>query len=302
MNRNNLLQFIINKTYRVNVLASHGLFNWMSDEKYIKMKYRLMIGKNLNLDSPKTFNEKLQWLKLHDRKDLYKIMVDKYEAKQYVGALIGNEHIVPTIGIYDSFDDIDFSLLPNQFVIKSTHDSGGLVICKDKDRLNTKEAKKKINRSLRRNFYYSGREWPYKELKHRIIVEDYLVDNESKELRDYKFFCFNGRVEYYKIDFNRFSKHQANYYDKQGRIQYFGEEICPPDFKKNLPIPYNLKEMIAFAEQLSRGISFVRIDFYEVNKRVYFGEITFYPAAGFGKFIPEEWDEKLGKLISLHVE
>ena len=180
---------------RFRYLSRLGLFNFMDDKQFLKKKYHLVFHKELNLDDPKSFNEKLQWLKLHDRRDIYTTMVDKYEAKRYVSDLIGEKYIIPTIGVYNRFEDIDFNVLPNQFVIKCTHDSGGVIICKDKSKLNLINAKRIINKCLKRNYYYVHREWPYKNVKPRIIIEKYMEDDNSKTMRDYKFFCFNGRPE-----------------------------------------------------------------------------------------------------------
>lgn len=271
----------------------------LKDSTFLQYRYYYTFNKKLDLNNPKTFNEKLQWLKIYDRKKEYSLMVDKYEAKKYVSEIIGEEYIIPTIGVYNSWKDIDFEKLPSQFVIKCTHDSGGLIIVKDKDKLNIEEARKKINKSLNTNYYYSGREWPYKNVKPRIIIEKYMEDKQTKELRDYKFFCFNGRVECFKIDFDRQIEHHANYYDKEGNILKFGEESFPPCFEKKLSMPINLNKMISLAEKLSKGFPFLRVDFYEMNGKVYFGELTFYPASGFGKFTDEEWDRKLGDFIDL---
>ncbi|MBR3319635.1 glycosyl transferase [Candidatus Saccharibacteria bacterium] len=269
------------------------------DKIYLKLLYKKRLGKKLNLKEVKTFNEKLQWLKLYDRRPIYSTMVDKYEVKKYVADAIGDKYIIPTIGVYEKFEDIDFDSLPNQFVIKCTHDSGGLVICKNKNKLDTEEVKEKINKSLAVNYYYHAREWPYKNVKPRILIEQYMLDKKTDELRDYKFFCFDGKVKFFKIDFNRFRKHQANYYSTDGKLLKFGEEVCPPDYNKKLEMPKQLKEMITIAEKLSRNIPFVRVDLYEINGKVYFGELTFFPASGFGRFVPEEWDEKIGRLIRI---
>lgn len=269
----------------------------LPDDIYLKMLYKHRIGKKLNLNNPQTFNEKLQWLKLHDHNPEYTTMVDKYEVKKYVSEKIGEQYIIPLLGVWKHFDDIDFDLLPNQFVLKCTHDSGGIVIIKDKCNFNREMSKKKIENSLKSNFYLRGREWPYKNVQPQIIAEQYIEDYETNELRDYKFFCFNGKVEFFKIDFNRFINHQANYYDINGEILPFGEQVCPPNLKKKLSMPYNLKQMIALAEELSREIPFIRVDFYEVQKKIFFGELTLYPASGFGKFIPDNFDMELGRKI-----
>lgn len=281
-------------------LDSKGFIR-MNDTNKIRLEYKSVFGYYPDLNSPKTFNEKLQWLKLNNRKKIYTTMVDKYEAKEYVANIIGEEYIIPTLGIYNSFNEINFDELPNQFVIKCTHDSGGIIICNDKSRLDIALARKKIDFFLKRKYYYIHREWPYKNVKPRIIIEKYMVDDKTKELRDYKFFCFNGKVKYFKIDFNRNTKHQANYYDENGNLQYFGEEVCPPDFDKEIDLPNNLYKMIELAERISDGHPFLRVDFYEVKNKIFFGEITFYPAAGFGKFVPEYIDDKMGDLIDLNM-
>ena len=270
-----------------------------SDKAYLKAMYYYTFGKRLDLKDPKTFNEKLQWLKLNDRNPLYTTMVDKYAAKEYVKNIIGSEYIIETLGKWDSFDQINFEQLPNQFVLKCTHDSGGLVICRDKSRFDIQEARKKINDSLKRNFFYVGREWPYKNVKPRIIAERYMED-QNGDLKDYKFFCFDGKVKFFKIDFEREKSHQANYYDCEGHLLPFGEEICPPNPHKIIEIPSNLKRMIELAEELSSGVDFLRVDFYSISDDdIKFGELTFYPASGFGRFVPEEKDLEIGNMLKL---
>ena len=274
----------------------------LNDKLYLKIMYKSIFNEKLNLKNPKTFNEKLQWLKLYDKKDNYTRMVDKYEVKKYVADIIGSEYIIPTIGIYDSWKDIDFKSLPNEFVIKCTHYGGskGVYIVKDKNVENFDKIKEEINEVLKDNLYYYGREWPYKSVKPRIIIEKYMIDKKIGELRDYKFFVFNGNVKFYKIDFNRFKNHKANYFDKKGNLLKFGEEVCPPDYDQKLELPKNIDLMINLAEKLANQIPFVRVDFYEIEDKVFFGELTFYPASGFGKFIPYEWDSKIGKLLDIN--
>lgn len=296
---NKVIHYLTNKKYRFDINASRFGYKRMSDEEFLKIKYRNAFGCDLNLLSPSTFNEKLQWLKLNDRNPIYTKLVDKCEVKEYVGNIIGKEHVIPTIGVWDRFDDIDFDKLPDQFVLKCTHDSGGIVICRNKNEFDIDAAKKKINKCLKKNYYWQGREWPYKDIPRKIIAEKYMVDAQIAELRDYKFFCFNGKAKCFKIDFDRFFNHQANYYDVNGVLLPFGEVICPPDFERTIEMPCNLSLMIKLAEKLSDGIPFVRVDFYEVDGKVYFGEMTFFPAAGFGKFEPNEWDYKLGEWIKL---
>ena len=269
------------------------------DKLYLKFIYKIKIGKSLNLKNPKTFNEKLQWLKLYDRNPLYTKLVDKYEVKDYVANIIGKEHVIPTIGVYDSFDDINFEKLPKQFIIKCTHDSGGLVIVKDKNKLDIEKTKKKINKSLKKNYYYCGREWPYKNVKPRIIIEKYMEDNKTKELRDYKFFCFNGIPKFMFLATDR-QKNQTkfNFYDMNFNLLPFTQGH-PNDLRK-ISKPEKFDEMVALSKKLSVNIPHVRVDFYEINGKVYFGEMTFYHYSGFTKFDPEEWDEKFGNYIVIN--
>lgn len=289
-----------NYIYKIIVaLNNRNFLKWIPDKIILKYIYREQFNKNLNFKNVNTFNEKLQWLKLNDRKDIYTTMVDKYEVKKYVANIIGEKYIIPTLGVYNSFNEIDFEKLPQRFVMKCTHDSGSTIVCKNKKKFNIKEAKKKINKALKNNYYYGGREWPYKNVAHRILIEKYIIDDRLGELRDYKFFCFNGEAKFFKIDFDRFSNHKANYYDKELNLLEFGEKVCPPDINKNIMIPKDIYKMFELAEKLSNGLKFARIDFYYTNEKIYFGEITFYPASGFGKFTPAEWDEKLGKMIEL---
>ena len=257
------------------------------------------MGTPLHLDKPKTFNEKLQWLKLNNKDARFIKMVDKYDVKEYVASVIGNEYIIPTLAIYKTVEEIDFSTLPKQFVLKCTHDSGGLVVCKDISKLDKNSIKKKLQKSLKRNYFWRSREWPYKNVKPRILAEKYMVDDSGYELKDYKFFCFGGKCRFFKIDFDRYTDHHANYYDCDAKLLPFGEADMSPIPSKKIEIPSNLKEMVAIAEKLSADIKapFVRIDLYNIHKRIYFGEITFFPASGMGKIVPQEWDEKLGNYI-----
>lgn len=280
-------------------LNNHGFGKLIPDSIFLKCSFHERMGYKLDLKNPQTFNEKLQWLKLYDRKPIYTLMVDKYAVKQYVAKIIGDEYIIPTIGMWDKFDDIDFASLPNQFVLKCTHDSGGIVICTDKNKLNIQQTKEKINRSLSTNYYLLGRERCYKNVKPRIIAEQYMVDESGYELKDYKFFCFNGKVKCFKIDYDRQISHSANYYDTNMQLLPFGEEVFPPNKSRDIDIPKGINDMILFAERLSQNAPFLRTDFYYVNNKIYFGELTFYPASGFGKFTVDEWDVKLGNMIDL---
>ena len=272
----------------------------LSDKKYLKYRYKIQMKKELNLDNPKTFNEKMQWLKLNDHNPEYTKMVDKYEVKEYISKIIGKKYIIPTIGIYENFDDINFESLPNKFVMKCTHDSGSVCICKDKTQMDINEYRKKIEKSLKINYYYSGREWPYKNVKPRIIIEKYLDDLSDNQINDYKFMCFNGKVECSFVCTERDNK------DKGLAVTFFNREWKKLPFQrhyrnsnKKIEKPINYDKMIVLAEKLSQDIPFIRVDFYEVDKKVYFGELTLYPGSGFEEFTPEEWDYKLGELINL---
>lgn len=274
-----------------------------SDRLYIKYWFKEKMGFCPNLDNPTTFNEKLQWLKLYYRNPIQTKLVDKYAVKEYIKEKIGEQYIIPTLGVWDHFDEIDFDRLPNQFVLKCTHDSGGLVICRDKTSLDKKAAKTKIEKCLASDYYKAGREWPYKNVPRRIIAEKYMEDESGYELKDYKFFCFNGRCEYFKIDFDRLTEHHANYFSRDCQLMLFGEALCPPVYDRELSIPTSINEMIGLSEKVAAdiGCPFVRIDFYNIRSKVFFGEITFFPAAGTGKFVPENWDTILGEKIVLPV-
>lgn len=291
INPNSLILFLLFRTAKI----------W-PDKLYLNIIYRLIMGKKLNLNDPKTFNEKLQWLKLYNRKPYYTKMVDKYAVKEYVASRIGQEYIIPTLGVWDNPDEIEWDKLPNQFVLKTTHGGGGggIVICKDKLVFDIDKAKAKLNKSLKSDIYMIFREWPYKDVRKRVIAEAYMTDESGIELKDYKFFCFNGRIQCFKIDFDRFYIHKANYYNREGKLLPFGEACFKTDFNRVFEKPKNFEKMLELSEILSQNIPFVRVDLYNVNGRIYFGEMTFFPAAGMGKFEPEEWDEKLGEFLSLN--
>lgn len=282
-------------------LSRNGLLKWMSDERYLKLIYKMKVHKSLNLKNPETFTEKLQWLKIYDRNPKYRVLVDKATVKDYVAAVIGKEYIIPTLRKWDNVDDIDFDSLPNSFVLKVNHDSGGIIICKDKKSLDIDAAKNKLKKCFKNNGFWYGREWPYKEVKPCIIAEEYMEDEITHELRDYKFFCFNGVVKCFKVDFDRFIEHHANYYDPDGNLLPFGEIVFPRDPDKKIVLPDTIREMEELAGLLSKGFPFLRVDFYDVNGQVYFGELTFYPASGFGPFTSDEWDLKLGQYIKLPI-
>ena len=271
----------------------------LSDKKYIEYRFLSEMGYKLNLKSPQTFNEKLQWLKLYDRNPEYTKMVDKYEVREYIKEKIGEEYLIPLIGVYDKFDDIDFDKLSNQFVIKCNHDSGGLIICKDKNRLDIETARKKINRSLKTNYYYSGREWPYKNVKPKILIEKYMEDSNKSDLIDYKLFCFNGIPKIVLVCSERFSSSNMceTWFDMNWKLIDMTESGHRVD--STISKPKQLKKMVELSKKLSKNIPFIRVDWYEIGDKLYFGELTFYPASGFEKFEPKEWNKKIGDMLSI---
>lgn len=287
-------------TNRIKQLFWHFAAKNFNDKLYLKIKYRRIMKSSLCLIEPKTFTQKLNWLKIYDHNPVYTTMVDKYLAKAHVANIIGQEHIIPTIAVWDSVEQIDFDQLPNRFVLKCNHDSDtGVVICNDKASLNKIATLEKLGKAMKEDYFSWTREWPYKNVERKIIAEQFIEDTTTGELRDYKFFCFNGKVRFFKIDFNRHLSHKANYYLPDGSLLPFGEIACPPDPDKQLEIPVNLQEMIEIAEKLSAGIPFLRVDLYNINGIIYFGELTFYPASGFGPFEPDEWDSKIGDMLTL---
>lgn len=276
------------------------LFSWMDDETCIKFWYKYYFHRDLNLENPQTFNEKLQWLKLNDRNPAYTSMVDKYEAKKYVANVIGDEYIIPTLGVWDKFDDIDFDSLPEQFVLKCTHDSGGLVICSDKSKFDKAAARRKINHSMRRNYYWVGREWPYKNVKPRIIAEKYMVDESGYELKDYKLFCFDGFAKAMFIASDRQKEGEETKFDFfDMNFVHLPFTNGHPNSKNVIKRPESFEKMKALAEKLSVGIPHVRVDFYDINGQVYFGELTFAHWSGYVPFDPESWDKQFGEWIKL---
>lgn len=284
-------------------LISWKLFKFLPDKYYIKLKYFTTYKKRLNLKNPITFSEKIQWLKLYDRKPIYSTMVDKYEAKKYVANIIGDEYIIPTIGIYDKFEDIDFNSLPNSFVIKCTHDCGSVTVVKDKKDLNVEEVREKINRNLRNNYYYTSREWPYKNVKPRIIIEKYMTNNSNNKdesMRDYKFFCFDGvpEIMYLSEGMEDHSTASMNFYDMDFNLT----DCKRRDFKKldyTPSKPKTFEQMKQFASVLSKGIPHLRVDFYEIDGHIYFGELTFSTCSGFIPFEDKKWDKIMGDWLTL---
>lgn len=271
------------------------------DELYLKTRYFVYFGRKLNLKNPQTFNEKIQWLKLNYCPNRYTVMVDKYKAKEYVANIIGEEYIIPTIGVWDDADKIVFDSLPDKFVLKCNHNSGlGTYICKDKSKMDVHSVKEGLRAGLKEKFYKMAHEMQYKNVKPMILAEQYMEDESGYELKDYKFFCFNGVVKFVKVDFDRFSgRHRANYYDLDWNLLPFDEVLCPRDEARTHKKPVNFNRMIDIATALSKDIPFVRVDLYNIFGRIYFGELTFTPYGGMGAFSPEKWDTIIGDYLIL---
>ncbi|AOM13959.1 MULTISPECIES: ATP-grasp fold amidoligase family protein [Bacillus cereus group] len=294
-----IIKVLKNPKLAVIYMLGFKMFRAIPDANYLQLKYKLIMGRKLNLKNPKTFNEKLQWLKLNDRRPEYTMLVDKYEVRQYIKETIGEEYLIPLLGVYNNFDEIDFDVLPNKFVLKPNHTSGDVFICRDKSKINYRELKSEVDKWLQREYYWLHREWPYKNVKPKIVCEKYMVDESGVDLKDYKFMSFNGEVRCSFVGLNRQSETGLNidFYDLEWKLMPFERHY--PNSGIKLEKPQNYKKMIEFAELLSRELPFVRVDFYEINGKVYFGELTFYPGSGFEEFTPESYDELLGSWIDL---
>lgn len=280
--------------------ALNRLVYVLPDKWYIFFRFKNRVGYWPHLNHPRTFNEKLQWLKLNDRHAEYTQMVDKIDAKKYVASIIGDKYIIPTLGVWNSVDEIEWDKLPNQFVIKVSSDSGGIVVCKDKQTLDIEKAKEKLTNGWGKNYYVHNKEYPYRDLTPRIIAEEYKEDESGYELRDYKIFCFNGEP---KILFVASDRQKAgedtkfDFFDLNWNHLPFTNGH--PNSKEFIAKPKNFEEMLEIAKKLSVGIPQVRIDLYNCNGQIYFGEITFFHWSGMTAFDPIEWDFKLGKMIKL---
>lgn len=294
--------FIENPQYFITSPAAKGWLNWVPDSLYLKMLYRVIMGRRLNLRNPKEYNEKLQWLKLNDRKPEYATMVDKYEVRGYIADLLGEQYLIPCLGIYDSVDDIDIDALPDRFVLKCTHDSGSVEICKDKSLFDMESAKQRLNQAMKRNYYATYREWPYKDVKPRIIAEGYLEGDEG-DLKDYKVMCFNGEAKIIEVHENRFVEgkvHTQTFYDREWRILPVSQE-CIGTRRSDMPCsrPNLLDKMIGLSEKLAKDMYHIRVDWYVVDGSLYFGEITFFDGSGFDAFDSREMELYLGDMIKL---
>lgn len=284
----------------LSLVKNYGI--WLPERLFLKMRYRLEMGQKLDLNNPRTFQEKIQWLKLYDRNPEYSRMVDKDAVKIYVSERIGEEYIIPTLGVWDKFDDIDFSKLPDKFVLKTTHGGGstGVVICKDKSKFDYATAKSKLEYSLNHDIYRKNKEWAYKNVSRRILAEEFLELPDKEDLTDYKIFCFNGEPKYIQVIQDRNTKETIDFFDTDWNHQDFVGLNPKAENAMTVPAPpKKLDEMLRIAKKLAEGTKFVRVDLYSIESMIYFGELTFYPASGYGNFRPDSWARKLGDLLKV---
>lgn len=301
--RNKIIRYFTDKDYRKLLQCNLGKYNWMDDHTFLKMKYSLCMGDVLNTVSPSTFNEKLQWLKLYDRKPEYTVMVDKYKVREYISKKIGEQYLIPLIGVWDSPDEIDFDSLPKQFAMKCNHNSGlGMCICTDKSKLDIKKVKKGLARGLKQNYYLTGREWPYKDVPRKIVAEQFLK-SDAGGLTDYKIHCFNGVPKFILVCRDRFAKSglTEDFYTPEWEHMAVKRPKIP-NASVPEPKPQKLDEMLMLAAKLSKDIPFLRVDFYIVEGKIYFSELTFFPASGFEGYDPPEWDKTFGEWLSLPIK
>ena len=293
-------KFIMEPEIRKGYIVASGVFNWVSDETYIKAYFKSHLGYKPDLDNPKTLNEKLNWLKLYNRRPEYTTMVDKYKAKQFVAERIGAEHVVPLLGVWNTFDEIDFESLPNSFVLKCTHD-GGPVICKDKKDFDKEYYRAVFEKKLKTNYFNASREWPYKNVERKIIAEEYIPSLGHRDSTEYKITCCNGKVKMITvctgIAHASLDERNNDHFDRDWNVipmyAYYknsGKEFAKPD---------NLDELIDISEKLAKDVPYLRVDLYDVDGHIYFGEMTFFTWGGWIRFNPPEYDRIMGDWVEL---
>lgn len=296
-----LKRFLFDSQIRFDYLSKLGVFNWMNDESYLKLLYQVRTGEKLNLDNPTRLNEKLQWLKINNRKTQYTMLADKYLVKEYIKESIGEKYVVPLLGMWENVEDINFDLLPEKFVIKCNHTSStGVVICRDKKELNLNDVKTQLKTGLKTNYYYRSREWPYKNIKRVIFAEEFLENQDGSEIIDYKFYCYGGEPRYFMVSYGEASHHVRNHkFDMDLRsIDYLFKDKPVID-EESICMPNNIQEMIAIVRKLAVGFPHIRIDLYNVNGKVYFGEFTFYSGGGFINIKSREYEQQLADYIDV---
>lgn len=294
-----LIMYLRSPVKIINPLGARGYLNWMSDEMYLKFVFKGFLNKKLNLENPRSFSEKLQWLKLHDRKPEYSNYADKYEVRKHIAETIGEKYLIPLLGIYDCVDEIDWKSLPNKFVLKCTHGSTSNIICTDKEKLDIEASKIKLKKWMKKNWYWYGREWPYKYIKPRIICEKFISDKDTTP-DDYKVLCFDGKAKLIEVHMDRFENHKQDFYDEKWNKKLISQGNTISDIV--YPKPIELEKMIELSEKLAADMIHVRIDWFIAYNKLYFGEITFYDGSGFMPFVREEYDYLLGSWIHLPID
>lgn len=295
------MKLLVNDRKRLLIaLNKYELYKFIPDKPFLMFYYRLLTGNKLDLHHPVGFNQKLQWLKIHDRNRIYTTLVDKYAVREYIAETIGKQYLVPLMGVYEHVGDIDWEALPDEFVLKCTHGSGCNIICADKSKLDVEASKIKLEKWMKKNWYWVGREWPYKNVKPKIICEQF-ISNNNKPPEDYKVLCFNGKAKLIEVHLNRFGEqHECDNYDMNWEKTNISQKcVGLPNSSQLIPKPVVFDQMISMSEALAGATRHVRIDWYIVENKLYFGEITFYDASGFSDFDREEDDYLLGSWISL---
>lgn len=274
-----------------------NLLSFIPDVPYLKMVYRIKTGKKLNIVKPKTYCEKLNWMKLHNIHPEYTQLVDKIAVREIVNKIAGKDICFPLLGTWEKFDDIDFKSLPNQFVLKCNHDSGSVKIIRNKNEIDHNQLRKFYNHHVKRNPFVAGREYPYKNVRPRILAEPIMIPEGDADINDYKFFCFNGKPAIMFVATERNTDVKFDFFDMD--FNHLDIYNIHPNSTKTVTKPACFEEMKDLAAKLSKGINHVRVDLYEINGKVYFGEYTFFHGGGFWPFYPEEWEQKLGSWIHL---
>lgn len=294
------IKYLLNSDYRFCFRACDGRYHDMPDEPYLRRLYRGYTGRKLNLENPTRFNEKMQWIKLYDRKPEYTMMVDKYLVRDYIKAKLGEQFLIPLLGVWENPEDIPFDELPDRFVLKCNHNSGtGMYICKDKSQMDVERVKEGLRKGLAEDYYIRMREWPYKNVPRRVIAEKFMEDKPGEDLNDYKVMCFNGEAKLIQIHRGRFGKHTQDFYDARWNLLdiYQGVPLSGTVMEK----PSFLEEMLELSQKLAERIPCVRVDWYHAEGRLYFGELTFFDASGFDEFEPDVWNERMGSWITLPI-
>ena len=293
-------RYLSDPCYRFLFRASRGKYNAMPDREFLSAMYKAIFGQEINWETPTGFNEKLQWLKLYNRRPEYTMMVDKYLVRDYIAQVLGEEFLIPLLGVWDDPDEIDFDALPDQFVLKCNHNSGlGMCICKDKSKLDIPKVKAELRKGLKQDYYLTGREWPYKDVPRKIICEKFMSDGSKEDLKDYKFYCFNGKAKMLGIysDRNKPFPTKADYFYE--KFQWLDLTWGYPHAEVTPGRPEEFLQMMEIAEKLAQKLPSIRVDLYLCGKRIYFGELTFFDGSGFDHIEPMEWDYKLGEYCVL---